>query len=116
MDLVINKGWFSILAKQVCAVLYFAVSLLWNIDCYVGRFVPSSDPLLKDLQIIISGLKFTTEAQDFSCLKQLYSRIDVFGVDLYSIGLGKLIESMASELFAGPGAIRRTLHKYVTQR
>ena len=44
--------------------------------------------------------------QDFSCLKALYSRADVFGVDLYAVGLGEKIESMAKELFAGPGAVR----------
>ena len=54
--------------------------------------------------------------QDFSCLKKLYSRVDVFGVDLYAVGLGEKIEAMAKELFAGPGAVRKTLHKYVVAR
>ena len=27
-----------------------------------------------------------------------------------------LIEAMAAELFAGPGAVRKTLHKYVSAR
>ena len=51
-----------------------------------------------------------------SCLKKLYSRADVFGVDLYQVGLGEKIEDMAAELYAGPGAVRKTLHKYVSQR
>ena len=51
-----------------------------------------------------------------SCLKALYRRTDVFGVDLYAAGLGERIEAMAAELFAGPGAVRRTLHKYVSAR
>ena len=79
-------------------------------------FVPSSDPLLEQLQQIVSGLKVTTEAQDFSCLKQLYTRADVFGTDLYAVGLGEKVEAMAAELFAGPGAVRKTLHKYVSNR
>ena len=79
-------------------------------------FVPSSDPLLAELQPIVAGLKITEEAQDFSCLKQLYSRADVFGVNLYEAGLGEKTEAMAAELFAGKGAIRRTLHKYVSMR
>ena len=54
--------------------------------------------------------------QDFSCLKELYKRRDVFGADLYGTGLGERIEGMAAELFAGPGAVRRTLHKYVSAR
>ena len=79
-------------------------------------FQPSDDPLLAQLQPIVAGLRITEEAQDFSCLKQLYSRRDVFGVDLYEVGLGQRIESVAAELFAGTGAVRRTLHKYVSQR
>ncbi len=79
-------------------------------------FVPSSDPLLAELQQIVSGLEVKEGIQEFSCLKQLYSRADVFGVDLYAVGLGERIEAMAAELFAGPGAVRRTLHKYVSAR
>ncbi len=80
-----------------------------------GRpFAPSPDPLLSELQAIVAplGLK---EGQDMSCLRALYSRKDIFAVDLYSTGLGEKIEKMAAELFAGPGAVRRTLHKYVTE-
>ena len=54
--------------------------------------------------------------QDFSCLKNLYSRADVFGVDLYEVGLGEQIEGMVKELYAGNGAVRKTLHKYVVAR
>ena len=89
---------------------------LTGIDDNGKIFTPSSDPLLEQLQEIVSGLKVTEEKQDFSCLKQLYSRADVFGVDLYSVGLGEKIEAMAAELFAGPGAVRATLHKYVSSR
>ena len=48
--------------------------------------------------------------------QELYRRTDVFGVDLYAAGLGERIEDMAAELYAGPGAVRRTLHKYVSAR
>ena len=48
--------------------------------------------------------------------QELYRRTDVFGVDLYAAGLGERIEGMAAELYAGPGAVRRTLHKYVSAR
>ena len=89
---------------------------LTGIDDNGKAFVPSSDPLLEQLQQIVSGLKVTTEAQDFSCLKQLYTRADVFGTDLYAVGLGEKVEAMAAELFAGPGAVRKALHKYVSNR
>ena len=54
--------------------------------------------------------------QDWSPLKKLYSSKDVFGLDLYEAGLGEQIEGMVRELFAGTGAVRTTLHKYVAAR
>ena len=77
-----------------------------------NAFAPSPDPLLAELQPIVAGLEVKEGAQDMGCLKALYSRKDVFAVDLYEAGLGERIEAMAAELFAGPGAVRRTLHKY----
>ncbi len=75
----------------------------------------STDPLLPELQPIVAGLEVKEGEQDFSCLKKLFSRADVFGVDLYEVGLGEKTEGMVKELFAGPGAVRKTLHKYVTK-
>ena len=68
------------------------------------------------MQAIVAPLEVKEGPQDMSCLKELYRRIDVFGVDLYAAGLGERIEGMAAELYAGPGAVRRTLHKYVSAR
>ncbi|MBQ0074018.1 MAG: mannitol dehydrogenase family protein [Prevotella sp.] len=79
-------------------------------------FEPSSDPLLEELQAIVAPLEIGKADQDWSCLKKLYSRKDVFGQDLYAIGLGEKIEGMVKELYAGPGAVRNTLHKYVSAR
>ena len=79
-------------------------------------FEPSPDPMLEELQAIIAPLEIGKKDQDYSCLKQLYSRKDVFGLDLYEAGLGEQIEGMVKELFAGNGAVRSTLHKYVAAR
>ena len=79
-------------------------------------FEPSPDPLLAELQAVVAPLEVKEGAQDMSCLKALYTRKDVFGLDLYEAGLGEGIEAMAAELFAGPGAVRKTLHKYVSAR
>ena len=79
-------------------------------------FEPSPDPMLAELQAIVAPLEVGKAGQDYSCLKQLYSRKDVFGLDLYEAGLGQQIEGMVRELFAGNGAVRQTLHKYVTCR
>ncbi|MCR4823931.1 MAG: mannitol dehydrogenase family protein [Bacteroidales bacterium] len=79
-------------------------------------FEPSPDPMLAELQAIVAPLQVGKADQDYSCLKALYSRKDVFGLDLYEAGLGEKIEGMVKELFAGPGAVRATLHKYVVAR
>ncbi len=89
---------------------------LKGIDDWGVPFEPSPDPLLPQLQSLAAGLEVKEGAQDFSCLKDLFSREDVFGLDLYEAGLGRRIEAMTAELYAGPGAVRRTLHKYVSAR
>ncbi len=79
-------------------------------------FEPSPDPLLAEMQAIVAPLEIGKPDQDWSPLKKLYSRKDVFGLDLYEAGLGQQIEGMVKELYAGPGAVRATLHKYVQAR
>ena len=79
-------------------------------------FEPSPDPMLAELQAIVAPLCIGKPDQDWSCLRQLYSRKDIFGLDLYEAGLGEQIEGMVKELYAGKGAVRQTLHKYVAAR
>ena len=79
-------------------------------------FEPSPDPMLEELQAIVAPLEIGKADQDYSCLHNLYSRADVFGLDLYAAGLGEQIEGMVKELYAGKGAVRATLHKYVSAR
>ena len=79
-------------------------------------FEPSPDPMLQELQAIVVSLEVGKQEQNYSCLKQLYSRKDIFGLDLYEAGLGERIEGMVKELFAYKGAVRDTLHKYVSTR
>ena len=79
-------------------------------------FEPSPDPMLEELQAIVAPLEIGKPDQDWSPLKKLYSRKDVFGVDLYEAGLGEQIEGYVKELYAGVGAVRKTLHKYVYAR
>ena len=89
---------------------------LRGIDDNGNAFEPSPDPLLSELQAIVAGLEVKEGEQDFGCLHTLFARTDVVGVDLYAMGLGDRIEGMTKELYAGSGAVRRTLHKYVEAR
>ena len=76
----------------------------------------SPDPMLEELQSIVAPLEIGKPDQDWSALRKLYSRKDIFAIDLYEAGLGDKIEGMVKELFAGKGAVRSTLHKYVVAR
>lgn len=89
---------------------------LKGVDDAGNAFELSPDPLLEELSSVVAGLEIKTEEQDFSCLRELYSRKDIFGVDLYAIGLGERIEEMTAKLYSGIGAVRRTLHQYVENR
>ena len=89
---------------------------LKGLDDNCRPFEPSPDPMLAELQAIVAPLEIGKPDQDWSPLKQLFSRKDVFGLDLYEAGLGEQIEGMVKELYAAPGAVRSTLHKYVSAR
>ncbi len=89
---------------------------LKGIDDNGNPFTPSPDPMLKELQQLVEPLTIGKAEQDYSCLKKLFSRKDVFGLNLYDTPLGNRTEGMAKELFAGKGAVRRTLHKYTINR
>ena len=89
---------------------------LKGLDDHGEPFSPSPDPLLEELQTLVAPLELGKPQQDWSCLKKLYSRADIFGVNLYEAGLGEQVEGMVKELYEGPGAVRRTLHKYVWAR
>ena len=75
-------------------------------------FEPSPDPLVEELMAVVAPLEVGKPDQDWSCLKKLFSRKDIFAVDLYEVGLGERIEGMVRELYDHYGAVRETLHKY----
>ena len=99
----IDRGLDMSNLKLIPLVLAGYMRYLQGIDDEGKPFTPSVDPMLEELQAI-------------SDPKQLFCRKDVFGLDLYEAGLGELIEGYYKELCAGPGAVRATLHKYVTER
>lgn len=72
----------------------------------------SSDPMLPQLQKLLSGV---TVGKPESCrgkLGPILSNVNLFGTDLCAAGLEKKIEGMLSELLAGQGAVRAVLKKY----
>ncbi len=73
-------------------------------------FEPSSDPLLAELQGILSGVKLGDSGVK---LDKILSKEDIFGLDLTKVELGARIEGYFNEMIASTGAVRATLKKYL---
>lgn len=72
----------------------------------------SSDPMLPELQQMLSGARFGEPDSAAGKLSPILSRSELFGVDLCRAGLSEKIERMFREMLTGPGAVRTILQKY----
>lgn len=73
---------------------------------------PMNGELQEQLKDIVLGRPETFDGQ----LKPILSNERLFFIDLYQTGLGEKIEAMFREMIAGPGAVKATVHKYVTEK
>lgn len=73
----------------------------------------SPDPVMQELRIQLSGVCFGKPESCAGKLAPILSNAALFGTDLVDAGLADKIESMLREMLEGPGAVRRTLHRYV---
>ena len=74
----------------------------------------SSDPMLEKLQGQLAGITPGMPESADGKLEPILSNPILFGTDLTEAGLAPKIEKMFSGLLAGPGAVRRTLHGYIS--
>lgn len=80
-----------------------------------GKEMPVSlDPMLDELRANLSSVSYGNATIPPHCLDNLLSKESIWGTNLVSCGLSTKIESMLSELIAGSGAVRNTIHKYVS--
>jgi len=73
----------------------------------------SPDPLLDMLKSHVSKIKLSANESIGDSLKPILSNEEIFGVNLYDIGLGEKIEGYFNEMISGTGAVRSTLEKYL---
>jgi fructuronate reductase len=73
----------------------------------------SPDPLLLDLQNFLQGISLGEFNSVQDKLKPILSNEKIFGVNLYSAGVGGKVEEYFKEMLAGTGAVRKTLQKYL---
>ncbi|PRR78684.1 Polyol:NADP oxidoreductase [Clostridium liquoris] len=85
---------------------------LMAIDDKENKFELSPDPLLSSVTPIIDNVKLGNTKNVHETLMKILPNREIFGVDLYEVGLGEKIESYFKELIAGEGAVRSTLKKY----
>ncbi len=78
-------------------------------------FERSPDPMLPQLTEQLSGIQWGKPETYTGQLKPILSNENIFGVDLYKVGLGDTIEHMFLEEISGPGAVRATLKKYLDE-
>ncbi|MGZ7440070.1 mannitol dehydrogenase family protein [Paenibacillus sp. TH7-28] len=83
---------------------------LLGVDDEGKPFTLSPDPLLETLQGHLAGVRLGDKT---SGVRAILEDDQIFGVSLYSIGLGEKIENMFYEMSEAPGAVRRTLDKYL---
>ena len=87
---------------------------LMAVDDKGEAFEPSPDPLLETAQAYVKDFKLG-EKPDCAKLEGLLRNASIFGVDLVEAGLADKVCACFTELTAGKGAVRATLHKYVTE-
>jgi fructuronate reductase len=86
---------------------------LMGLDDQVNELNLSSDPLLNTLRPYLSGIRVGDMESVGDSLQPILSNEDIFGVNLYHIGLGEKIEGYFEEMISGKGAVRATLQRYL---
>ena len=86
---------------------------LLGIDDQGQAFTVSPDPLYESLAARLSGISLGQKGPFHDALEPILSDGKIFGVNLYDAGLATRIEGYFGELLEGPGAVAKTLRKYV---
>ena len=86
---------------------------LLGVDDEGKDFELSPDPMIPELKKFLEGIDPLKPESYNGQLKGILSNANIFGIDLYEAGIGETIEAMFKEELAGPGAVRRTLEKYL---
>ena len=77
------------------------------------EFELSPDPMIPELKKLLDGIELGKPESVGEKVKPILKNKNIFGVDLYEVGLGEKIEGIFKEELAGAGAVRATLKKYL---
>ena len=84
---------------------------LLGIDDEGKPFELSSDPMLGILRSYIAGIEFGKPETVGNKLRNILGNTGIFGVDLFSAGIGEKIEQYVKMMIAGKGSVKTTLKK-----
>lgn len=91
------------------------IRYLLGVDDRGNAFTVSPDPMYQKLFSYLSPLRVGEVENYHQALQPILSNSVIFGVDLYQVGLGEIVESYFKEMMTDFGAVRRTLQKYLSQ-
>ncbi|WP_174391336.1 mannitol dehydrogenase family protein [Caldanaerobius polysaccharolyticus] len=86
---------------------------LMGIDDRGNEMALSPDPLLDTLRACVANIRLGSNISPCDSLKPILSNEGIFGLDLYSVGLGEKIEGYFNDMISGVGAVRRALQKHL---
>lgn len=86
---------------------------LLGVDDELKPFELSADPMAPELQECLKGVEAGKPETYDGQLKPILSNENIFGINLYDVGIGGLVETMFKEELAGAGAVRAALKKYL---
>lgn len=86
---------------------------LLGVDDNGNAMQVSPDPMLPELQYVLSSLRLGEPEESDRVLDSILDNKNLFGVSLKEIGLAEKVTEMFKELMSGPGAVRETLMKYL---
>lgn len=98
--------------QMIPLVLAGWLRYLMAVDDNGAPFEPSPDPLLGTLRPQMAKVRLgDTDVE--AVIRPILENEGIFGVNLYEAGIAGRVCGYFHELIAGPGAVRRTLEKYV---
>lgn len=95
--------------KAIPVVIAGWLRYLLAVDDNGNEFGVSPDPMLENMQNKLKGIKLGNVQGAEEALKSILSNKNLFGVNLYEIGLGERIEQIFKRMANGIGAIREEL-------
>lgn len=117
------KAYVESKDKKPSSLVYIPLTIagwlryLLAIDDEGKPFELSPDPLLPELKRYLAGIELGRYNNDLihQAVQPILTNKEIFGFDLYEIGLGKKIEKMFTEMISKKGAVRSTIQRYINK-